>query len=110
MNRLAFASILLSLAAPCLPGASPEAAKTHQVRLNGHTFTLPAGFEIELAAAPPLVNRPITADFDEQGRLYVSDSSGSNDRVQDQLQQRPHRILRLEDADGDGRFDRHTVF
>src|SRR5437588_10869750 len=110
MNRLAFASILLSLAAPCLPGASPEAAKTHQVRLNGHTFTLPAGFEIELAAGPPLVDRPIVADFDAQGRLYVADSSGSNEKVQVQLEKKPHRVVRLESTKGDGRFDKANVF
>jgi putative membrane-bound dehydrogenase-like protein len=30
--------------------------------------------------------------------------------VEQQLAERPHRILRLEDVDGDGRFDRRTVF
>jgi putative membrane-bound dehydrogenase-like protein len=80
------------------------------ISLNGHNFTLPDGFDIELAAALPLVNRPITADFDEEGRLYVSDSSGSNDKVQQQLEEKPHRVLRLEDTDGDGRFDRSIVF
>jgi putative membrane-bound dehydrogenase-like protein len=73
-------------------------------------FTLPSGFAIERVAGPPLVDRPITADFDEQGRLYVADSSGSNAKVEQQLAERPHRILRLEDGDGDGRFDRRTVF
>jgi putative membrane-bound dehydrogenase-like protein len=73
-------------------------------------FTLPSGFEIERVAGPPLVDRPITADFDEQGRLYVADSSGSNAKVEQQLAERPHRIVRLEDSDGDGRFDRRTVF
>src|SRR5439155_15313277 len=87
-----------------------DAPKTHEARLNGHVFTLPLGFEIELVAGPPLVDRPITADFDEQGRLYVSDSSGSNEKVQDQLAKKPHRILRLEDTDGDGRFDKRTIF
>lgn len=78
--------------------------------LNGQKFTLPDGFEIQLVANSPLVDRPITADFDEQGRLYVADSSGSNDPVQKQLEQRPHRIVRLEDSDGDGRFDKSIVF
>jgi putative membrane-bound dehydrogenase-like protein len=78
--------------------------------LDGQVFTLPDGFEIEVVAKPPLVNRPVTGAFDEDGRLYVSDSSGSNDDVEKQLEQRPHRILRLEDTNGDGRFDRHTVF
>ena len=63
-----------------------------EFKLNGHTFTLPDGFEIELAARLPLVDRPITASFDEQGRLYVTDSSGSNDPVKKQLEDKPHRI------------------
>ena len=79
-------------------------------QLNGHTFTLPDGFEIEVAAKSPLVERPITADFDELGRLYVTDSSGSNEPVQKQLANPTHRIVRLEDTDGDGRFDMSVVF
>jgi putative membrane-bound dehydrogenase-like protein len=110
MRHLALVSVLLTVAAAWVPAADREAAKTHQVKLNGHTFTLPVGFEIELAAGPPLVDRPIHADFDEQGHLYVADSSGSNDKVQEQLQKRPHRIVRLEATKGDGRFDKSTVF
>src|SRR5438445_8715039 len=97
----ATAVILASLAFSCARGGSTQADPV---------LTLPAGFEIERVAGPPLVNRPIVADFDEQGRLYVADSSGSNDKVDQQLKQRPHRIVRLEDTDGDGRFDRSTVF
>ena len=73
-------------------------------------ITVPAGFEIELAAGPPLTERPIVVDMDEEGRLYVAESSGSNDHVKKQLKERPHSILRLEDADGDGRYDQRTVF
>ena len=81
-----------------------------EVSLNGHQFTIPDGFSLEVAAAQPLVDRPITASFDEQGRLYVADSSGSNDKVEQQLEERPHRIVRLEDGDGDGQFDKTVVF
>lgn len=88
----------------------PAVVFARDVSLDGQVFTLPEGFEIEVVARPPLVNRPVTGAFDEQGRLYVSDSSGSNDNVKKQLKERPHRVLRLEDTDGDGRFDRHTVF
>src|SRR5215204_4363062 len=73
-------------------------------------LTVPDGFELEVVAGPPLVDRPIVADFDEQGRLYVADSSGSNEKVEKQLAEKPHRIVRLEDSDGDGRFDKQTVF
>ncbi len=113
MKHLALASILLSLTAslvlvPERP-ATPTLA-TSSIKLNGQTFTLPAGFEIELIAGPPLVNRPIVADFDDQGRLYVADSSGSNDPVVKQLKERPHRIVRLESSKGDGKFDKSVVF
>ncbi|MDB5318714.1 MAG: putative rane-bound dehydrogenase [Phycisphaerales bacterium] len=85
-------------------------APAAQVQVNGRTFTVPDGFTVELVAGPPLVDRPIIADFDERGRLYVADSSGSTAKVEKQLAERPHRIVRLEDVDGDGRFERQTVF
>jgi putative membrane-bound dehydrogenase-like protein len=78
--------------------------------LNGHTFTLPDGFTVELVARAPLVNRPISIAFDEQGRLYATDSSGSSDKGPTQYERKDHRIVRLEDTDGDGRFDKSVVF
>jgi putative membrane-bound dehydrogenase-like protein len=68
------------------------------------------GFTVELVAGPPLVERPITAAFDDAGHLYVAESSGSNDPVEQQLEEKPHRIVRLTDADGDGRYDERVVF
>ncbi|MFO0796221.1 MAG: PVC-type heme-binding CxxCH protein [Gemmataceae bacterium] len=93
---------------PAAPPATP--AGYHQVQLNGHTFTLPVGFTIELAAGADVVPRPVAAAFDERGRLYVTDSSGSNEKVQDQLAKKPHRVLRLADSDGDGKYETSTVF
>jgi putative membrane-bound dehydrogenase-like protein len=97
-------SIVAALFVVSLPLTAAE------VKLNGFTFTLPDGFTIELAAASPLVERPISAAFDEQGRLYVTCVSGTADPVEKQLIDRPHQVIRLEDTDGDGRFDRRTVF
>ena len=87
------------------------ASRTEQTASpSGPVLTVPAGFTIERVAGPPLVDRPIVADFDEEGRLYVADSSGSNDKTDKQVIDRPHRIVRLEDTDGDGRFDKSIVF
>ena len=94
---LAIAALLYWFVA--VPEKSPE-----------HTLKVAEGFQVELVAGPPLVERPIVADFDEQGRLYVAESSGSNDEVEKQLEEKPHHITRLEDTDGDGRFDVSTVF
>ena len=91
--------------------AGSAAAQTHQVKLNGHTFTLPEGFTIELAAGADLAPRPIVAAFDEKGRLYVTDSSGSNEKVKRCSWRRSRTaIVRLEDTNGDGKFDKQTVF
>lgn len=78
--------------------------------VNGRRFPLPDDYSIRQVAGPPLVQRPISADFDERGRLYVTESSGSNDPVEKQLEEKPHSIIRLEDTDGDGTFDRRTLF
>src|SRR5205814_10650771 len=77
-----------------------------EFKFTSQTLTVPDGFEVELVAGPPLIERPVSAGFDDQGRLYVTDSSGSNDKPDKQLLNPPHRVRRLEDPDGDGRFDK----
>jgi putative membrane-bound dehydrogenase-like protein len=72
--------------------------------------TVPDGFEIEVAAEPPVVERPVVACFDERGRLFVVDSSGANEPFEKLLKNPPHRIVVVEDTDGDGKFDRRTLF
>jgi len=107
MSRMFFVIVAVVALAVDLPADEPAA---NTIPLNGHNFTLPAGFEIELVAGPALTERPITIDFDEQGRLYIAESSGSIEKIDIQLQKKPHKILRLEDTNGDGRFDERTVF
>ncbi len=79
-------------------------------KFGARTITVPDGFEVEQIAEPPLVDRPVSADFDDQGRLYVTDSSGSNEKPDVQLKKKPHRIVRLESTTGDGKFDKSVVF
>ena len=85
-------------------------APAAQFKFPTQTLTVPDGFTVELIAGPPLVDRPIEADFDELGRLYVSDSSGFSGKAEEQYAKKSHRIRRLEDTDGDGRFDKGTLF
>jgi putative membrane-bound dehydrogenase-like protein len=85
----------------------PEPQKTE---VNGQPFTLPTGFEIELVAGPPVVERPISAAFDDQGRLYVTEALGTSDKIEVQQEKKPYRIVRLEDSKGNGHFDKRTVF
>ncbi|MBL9209133.1 MAG: HEAT repeat domain-containing protein [Opitutaceae bacterium] len=102
--RLALA---LAPAAVTALGAEPSPAR---FTFPTQTLTVPAGFTVELVAGPPMVNRPISIAYDERGRLYATDSSGLSERAPVQFEKKPHRIVRLEDTDGDGRFDRSVVF
>ncbi|MGE3311575.1 MAG: PVC-type heme-binding CxxCH protein [Limisphaerales bacterium] len=97
-----------SLALAACGDAVPSWGAEHV--LNGHRFALPDGFTVELAAPNSLIPRPVSGSFDDQGRLYVTDSSGSNLPPAEQLKDPKSRILRLEDSDGDGRFDTTRVF
>ncbi len=99
---------LLTICSTLLAGFWPSTAA--EFSFGPLTLTVPAGFSIERVAHSPLVDRPIMADLDAQGRLYVADSSGSNADVQTQLREKPHRIVRLEDTDNDGVYDSRVVF
>ncbi|MFD1145312.1 PVC-type heme-binding CxxCH protein, partial [Larkinella insperata] len=71
-------------------------------------FHLPEGFEITLFAAEPDITKPMNMDFDDRGRLWVTQSS------EYPLPADPgngkDRITILEDTDGDGKADRFTPF
>ena len=48
--------------------------------------------------------------FDDTGRLFVCDGAGVNMSAEELEKKLPNRINMLEDQDGDGVFDRSTVF
>ena len=98
---------LLALGTAASAAAAPG---TVSFKFASQTLTVPEGFTVELVAAPPMVNRPISVAFDEEGRLYATDSSGLSERADIQFAQKPHRIVRLTDRDGAGRFDESVVF
>jgi putative membrane-bound dehydrogenase-like protein len=98
---------IMTIAAMCF---CVSAAATETVNLKPHTFTIPDGYELKRVAGPPLVQRPMHMCFDEEGVLYVTDSSGDTRKAPVQLKEPSHRILRLVDRDGDGTFDESTVF
>jgi glucose/arabinose dehydrogenase len=73
-------------------------------------ISVPDGYTLELAAAPPLVTHPMMASFDDRGRLFVAETAGLNLKREELEEQLPGFITMLEDTDGDGRFDRSTRF
>jgi putative membrane-bound dehydrogenase-like protein len=94
-------------------------------------MVVPPGFHVEVFASEPMVRQPVTASFDERGRLWVIEylqypnPAGLKpvkvdqylrteyDRVPEPPPRGPRgadRIKILEDTDGDGRADRVKVF
>lgn len=95
------------------PGTEPEVAEAQMPRVPAtepdraaDTFAIRPGFHAELVAAEPLVNSPVAMAVDEMGRAYVVEMRDYSERRPEKL----GRIRRLEDTDGDGRYDRATVF
>lgn len=70
--------------------------------------TLPPGFALKLFAAEPDVVQPIAFCLDDRARLWVAEGLTYPTRAKEG--EGKDRILVFEDTDGDGDFDRRTVF
>ena len=75
------------------------------------TFVLPPGYRMELVLADPDVISPAVIEFDGNGRMYVVEFVTYMPDVDGTGQHEPRsRISRWEDTNGDGTYDKHTVF
>ncbi|MDF1755661.1 MAG: c-type cytochrome [Verrucomicrobiales bacterium] len=83
------------------PMSAEEAAKT---------ATLPDGFRLEVFAAEPLVQQPISIAFDQKDRLWVSECYTFAERPLRWDLELQDRIIVLQDKDSDGKADTKTVF
>jgi putative membrane-bound dehydrogenase-like protein len=84
------------LAGPAAQAVSPDEALT--------TFELHPAMQIELVAYEPLITDPVDMEFDEQGRAYALEMPGYPFPTE------AGRVVLLTDTDGDGIFDKRTVF
>ena len=71
-------------------------------------MTVPDGFEVKLFAGEPDIVQPIAFCIDDRGRLWVAEAYSYPTRRNDK--DAKDRILIFEDTDGDGKFDKRTVF
>jgi putative membrane-bound dehydrogenase-like protein len=71
-----------------------------------NSFRVHAGFRIEPVAVEPLVTDPVSVCFDADGRLYVVEMRGYPFPEKSPS----GSVIRLEDRDGDGRYEVRTVF
>jgi len=70
-------------------------------------MTVPEGFQVELVAAEPDIVNPVAMTFDEQGRIWITESF---EYPRKEAGPGRDRIKVLTDTDGDGRADRFTIF
>src|ERR1051326_8179608 len=105
----------LLFSAFCLSGAEPTVTSNDLPRFPAiepkdalKTFQIKKGFHLEIAACEPNIASPVALSFDENGRLFVVEMIDYSERREEV----PHlgRIRMLEDTDGDGVYDKSTVF
>ena len=85
------------------PPLSPEEALA--------SFQLAPGLKIELVAAEPLVEDPVSITFDEAGRMWVVEMLGFMPDIDGTGEEDPvGRISVLMDTDADGQMDSSIVF
>lgn len=72
-------------------------------------FKMPPGFTVNLFAGEPHVCQPISMAWDDRGRLWVAECFSYPAWMKDSPKDKD-RILVFEDTDGDGKFDKRTVF
>jgi len=73
---------------------------------SAQAMTVPDGFNVTLFAGEPDVHQPIGLMVDHRGRLWVCE----NDSYPQWAEKGKDRIVIFEDTDGDGKFDKRTVF
>lgn len=96
-------TLLISGSTPNRPGRYLNRQRTD--------IRVPAGYEVSVAAGPELVDYPMFSTLDETGRLFVFESVGHvYKKTKDALTNPQFRIKLLIDTDGDGTYDKSTVY
>ncbi|MDB6129369.1 MAG: Cytochrome c, partial [Verrucomicrobiales bacterium] len=74
------------------------------------SFRLPEGFKATVFAAEPDVQNPIAMSWDSRGRLWIAENYTYAETPRRFELSLRDRIIILEDTNGDGHFDKRTVF
>ncbi len=80
---------------------TPEESQKH--------IQIPAGYELSTIATEPMIYNVIDMKWDERGRLWVVETKDYPNTISDHASGND-RVSVMEDTDGDGKMDKHTVF
>lgn len=82
-----------------------------ETQVSFENYRTAPGVRLELVASEPLVNAPVSFDFDNRGRVWVLEMPGFMPNVDGTGEDEPNgKIKILEDLDGDGVADHVKVF
>ena len=107
VSLASFAAFPFGIAQTTAPVPSPQPVDEPTI-VPSDLFTLPDDLEITIWARTPLLRNPTNMDFDQDGRLWVTE--GVNYRSHAERQPKGDQIVILEDVDGDGKADKTSRF
>ncbi len=103
------AAVLVGLLSSSQPQRPAGSAKSAAEKLA--SIRVPDGYEVSVAAGPNLVDFPMFATVDETGRMFVYESIGHvYKKTKDALDNPQFRIKLLTDTNGDGTYDKSTIY
>jgi mono/diheme cytochrome c family protein/glucose/arabinose dehydrogenase len=75
------------------------------------SFELPEGYKLELVLSEPQIKEPVAVAWDGNGVMYVAQMRTYMQDADATGEQTPRsRISRHEDTDGDGAYDKHSIY
>jgi putative membrane-bound dehydrogenase-like protein len=93
------------------PKTSADTANQLAGRERAAALTVPEGYIVEVVAGPDLVDYPMFGTLDETGRLFLFESTGDvYEKSEEAIKNPQFRINLLEDTNGDGVYDKSTIF
>ena len=117
LNFLLYLSILLQSFLSSIQGEPNRKAiqKPNTAPLNPSDsmklINLPEGFSLELVASEPQISEPVALTWDGNGKMYVVEMRGYMQSIDGSGAKDPvGRVSLFEDTNGDGHFDKHSVF
>ncbi|WP_193212472.1 DUF7133 domain-containing protein [Luteolibacter marinus] len=103
--------LLLGLSAAATHPTIAREVQARSAAEEAKSFLLPDGYRMELVLSEPHIKEPVVTVFDGDGRMFVAEMRTYMQDIDGNDQRKPtSRISMHTDANGDGNYDKHSVF